>query len=196
MSDDSGSLKPLLVLVSGAPGSGKTTLAERIARRVGVPHLNRDSFYAGVALTEGKAPTADRNAEAFYGAVAQMLGSRVSLVMDMTTYRGVTEAHIGRVVLPLARAVNVHCRTPSALERFKARQAVRFGVDSDSYRRGVVQAEEAQPLVVEPPELDLPRLEVDTTAGYAPGLDDLLTFVINHASGRAWALRHVQSSPT
>ena len=35
-------MKPLAVVVSGAPGSGKTTLARDLSQEIGLPHLNKD----------------------------------------------------------------------------------------------------------------------------------------------------------
>lgn len=37
--------KPVLIIVNGLPGSGKTTLAKRIASDVGLPTFSRDGMY-------------------------------------------------------------------------------------------------------------------------------------------------------
>jgi cytidylate kinase len=48
---------PVLVVVSGPMGSGKTTLAHRIAEAVGCPAICRDEIKEGMAhATPGFAP--------------------------------------------------------------------------------------------------------------------------------------------
>ena len=39
---DRGPVRPLAVVVGGAPGSGKTTLARQLSEAMGLPHLNKD----------------------------------------------------------------------------------------------------------------------------------------------------------
>jgi adenylate kinase family enzyme len=40
--------RPTLIIVSGPPGSGKTTLAHEIARAVGCPAICRDEIKEGM----------------------------------------------------------------------------------------------------------------------------------------------------
>ncbi len=55
---------PALVIVSGPPGSGKTTLAHEIARAVGCPAICRDEIKEGMAhATPGFVPVAEHHLE-------------------------------------------------------------------------------------------------------------------------------------
>jgi adenylate kinase family enzyme len=43
--------KPLLVVIAGRPGSGKTTLAHSLARKIGCPAICRDEIKEGFVNT-------------------------------------------------------------------------------------------------------------------------------------------------
>jgi DNA polymerase III delta prime subunit len=162
-------------MVGGAPGSGKTTLALRLAQELQVPHVNRDSISRGIRFTEGAMPEPTRSWEIFYSTLADLLGHGLSLVMDMTMYRGISEQDIGRRLLPLSHGRHVHCESDRAFERFKARELARG--DPDEYRRVMSVYHDAQPLVGEPLDLGVARLCVDTTEGYRPSIDVIVSFI-------------------
>jgi len=115
---------PLLVLVSGAPASGKTTLAQELSNLLTVFHLNRDEIWDGLRFTVGRGgdpSLARRGVVAEYGVLEHLLAVGVSVVADGTLYAGEFEAHVRRL-RDLADVVNVHCRAANSIERDRARQ--------------------------------------------------------------------------
>lgn len=169
---------PLLVLVGGAPGSGKTTLARQLAAELDVPWLSRDPFSRGIRLTEGALPRPQRSWAVWYQTLASLLSDSVSLVADQTLYRGACESDIETYLLGKCRPRFIHCRSANAFERFKERERQRNGEDSDEYRRVLKVAEDAGSLIEGLPELGVETLTVDTEDGYRPVLSAIVDFCL------------------
>lgn len=76
----------MLVIVSGAPGSGKTTMGTRLGVELKLPHLNRDLVRDGLWMTDGD-DAALRTDRAWH----IYLHEDVSVVTDQTFYRGLSD---------------------------------------------------------------------------------------------------------
>jgi predicted kinase len=166
-------------MVSGAPGSGKSTLAQLLADELDVPWLNRDRLSRGIRLTEGQLPEPSRSWKLWYDTLAHLLNQSVSLVMDQTMYRGTTESDVKAHLLGLCRARLIHCSSPNALDRLKARERARHGESSDEFQRVFGLAVEAQSLTTEPLDLGVEVLTVDTLDEYRPTLPTIVEFLLS-----------------
>lgn len=156
-----------VLLVSGAPGSGKTTLAAALAARLGWPQVHRDELYAGImaAGDVDREQVVPRGVAAFWSVTAAYARAGSSVIAEATLYRGQSEAEV-RDVLGVPWPIrNLHCVTPTWHGRFVAR-----GHEARLNDRALANA----PATVPPLDLGCPLLEVDTTDGYDPGLDDLV----------------------
>ena len=111
---------PLLVVVSGVPGGGKTTLASRLAAEFRLPHLNRDLVRDGIWMTDG-VNAGSVTWDIWMAAVKLYLHHRVSVVVDQTMYRGLSDVTIARELAPMSLLVNVHVVARNARERFASR---------------------------------------------------------------------------
>ena len=111
---------PLLGLVTGAPGGGKTTLAARVAAELSLPHLNRDLVGWGMWLTDG-----DRRREhawdVWIESIHVLLRARASCVVDQTMYAGSNDVAFRREVDGRCLLVNVHVQAVNARERWEAK---------------------------------------------------------------------------
>jgi cellulose biosynthesis protein BcsQ len=158
-------------VVSGAGGSGKTTLARLLSTELLVPHLNKDTFLAamqrtGLTYEEAHLPAT----RLFYGTAQSWLAASVSLVMDMTMVPEFSQREV-ESLMPHGALLNVHCRASNADLRWEAKMRLQYGEAADEIiePRLRVNATAREPL-----DFGCARIDVDTTDGYTPPLHEIV----------------------
>jgi predicted kinase len=117
---------PLLVVVTGMPSSGKTTVAQALSRRLPLPLIAKDDIKEQLydALGTGDVLWSERLGAAAYAlifAVARsILTSGTGAIVEANFFRG-QEGDFA--VLPDHRVVQVHCDAPLAVlvDRYRGR---------------------------------------------------------------------------
>jgi predicted kinase len=182
---------PTLVVVSGPPGSGKTTLAHKIAHTLGCPAVCRDEIKEGmVHATPGFVPgSADeltmRTLPTFFGVLELFLRAGVTTVAQAAFQDRLWRPGL-EPVCNLARIRIVHCT-----------------VDADVAFKRNLQRSEENPLrlahtdagpcdaaeyirrhhAFDRVSVDAPWIEVDTTDAYRPGLGQIVAFINDLGQG-------------
>ncbi len=124
---EEGRVPPLLVIVSGAPASGKTTLAKRLASKLGLVRLCKDELRETIA--DSLPPKTHLESKVHGGAAyalcyclaVEILAIGVGVVLEAAFSRGLAEPALAPIVAQ-ARAVLVHLSASSQLssDRFRA----------------------------------------------------------------------------
>ncbi len=167
--------KPLMIILSGAPGSGKTTLAKALADYLRLPHIPRDDVLRGIEMTRGGAiDRGGEGIEVYFGILTQLCEQDVSFVTDGTLYRGLSEKEVKERFVPIATVINVHARAQNEHERFIARERAREGWSDDWVNSHVDRLKEIYNDTVDPLDFGVPVIEVDTTDGYDPSLSEVV----------------------
>ena len=166
---------PLAVLVSGAPGSGKTTLAASLGVGLDLPVVDKDQLVHGIWRTRDRAlDLGAAGVEPFYRTMELWAQLGVSFVAEQTFFRGVSEPDVAHRLAPSCVLVNVHCRSVHAVARFERRMRDDALCGEARLRKLLPLAERLQSDLYEPLALDCPLVVVDTDDGYRPPLQNVI----------------------
>jgi tRNA uridine 5-carbamoylmethylation protein Kti12 len=176
-------IKPYLLVVTGRPGSGKTTFSRELGKQLFLPVISRDDIKEGYVHTFGKRHSElpeDTNkivTELFFETITLLLSANVSLIAEAAFQHKLWESQLN-LLKKKTKMFMLICKVEDdriALERF-----VNRSLDNPlrEYFHGdkVGLAEKGVKLEVSPydePHLDIPTLHIDTTGDYNPSIDEL-----------------------
>lgn len=177
--------RPKCIIVTGRPGSGKNTLANKLARALWMPLVSRDEIKEGYVNTYGVkhdelGPDANGLAtDLFFGLVDQYLAGGISVVIEAAFQHEVWEPRIDKI-REVASPFIILCTVDDAVA---ARRYLERGLaDPDrEYYHGdnlVVHyrktGEVLPPARYIPASFDLPTIRVSTDGEYIPSIDEIV----------------------
>jgi predicted kinase len=165
-----------LVIVSGPPAAGKTTLAATIGRHFGLPVISKDAIKEALMDHLGGGPPVGTAAFAVQFAVArELLSAGIGLVLEGAFFRDQTElaeiADLGQTV-----TISLEC----ALEVLERRYVGRLS-DRHPSHRGLEALPDLRQRIESGaygvPNLARPLLRVDTTFDLQPSEGEILAWI-------------------
>lgn len=183
--------KPKCIIVTGRPGSGKNTLAQKLARAQWMPLVSRDEIKEGYVNTFGikhdelPPETNGRATDLFFEIVDHYLASNISVVIEAAFQHKVWEPRMPRII-ELASPFIIRCTVDDAvaarryLERGLADEAREYYHGDNMvvhYRKTgeILPHAEFVPLT-----FDLPTIEVSTDGEYFPTIDEIIEKIHLH----------------
>jgi predicted kinase len=178
---------PTLVVVSGPPGSGKTTLAHALARAIPCPAICRDEIKEGMVHAHGDFQgrpgdeLTQRTLPLFFDVIRLLVEGGVSVVAEAAF----VDERWRDGLAPFREHVDarvVHCRVPAGVSFARAGNRA---ASNAQHRRAHGDSTMDKQLAdwveafagFEYASLDAPAIDVDTADGYAPDLETILRFV-------------------
>jgi adenylate kinase family enzyme len=179
------SLKPKCIIVTGRPGSGKNTLARKLARALWMPLVSRDEIKEGYVNTFGVRHDElglDANNRAtvlFFEIVHEHLKKDISVVIEAAFQHQVWEPRMPKII-ELSSPFMILCSIDDAVaaRRYFERglaDAEREYYHGDNMVVHYRKTGEILPYAgYTPPRIDVPTIEVSTDGEYVPSIDEIV----------------------
>ena len=180
---------PYLIVVTGKPGSGKTTFAKKLGECFCMPVVSRDRIKEGYVHTKGMGHSDlpdDANSvvsNIFFETITNLINSEVSLIAEAAFQHRVWAPRL-EPLKDRARIYMLICKTDeaTAFNRYIERglnDALREYFHGDAEvalaRRGV----NVEPRQYVEPHIGAPLFYIDTTAEYSPSLLELRKAILD-----------------
>jgi hypothetical protein len=167
---------PLAVLIGGAPGSGKTTLADALGVGLDLPVLHKDSLVHGRWRTLDRGmELAESGVEPFFRSMVLWAETGISFVAEQTFYPQVSEEDVRDRLAPLSVVVHVHCQSAHSLGRWERRMREDPLCGDTRLNKLLPVVERLNLELIEPLDFGCPVFVVNTDDDYEPTLESLIS---------------------
>jgi len=182
-------IKSNILIVSGRPGSGKTTLSRKIASTLSCPLVSRDDIYGGVALShlieEGDYLSEDdthkrKTFDVFFSTIQYYSSKGVFIVAESAFQDHMWRNGLGSAVKSTFKVI--HCEIEASLARkrvYERRVRHHNNLDCLPPARDLM----VSPVKLQPSDFNCvsfgdKRLVVNTADNYEPTFEKIMHFVL------------------
>jgi len=176
---DTTASNPGLIVVTGQPGSGKTTLALPLSLALRCPRISRDEIKEGLIRTTGQPGASGddiawRVYETFFDTVELLLDRHVTLIAEAAFQHTLWAPKLERL-REIALVRIVVCLVDPELARSRRVQRSLNDPDRLQFHPDPM----ASVHEYDPPHLDVPTLTVDCSSAYVPSFEEIIAFTKN-----------------
>ncbi len=176
--------KPKCIIVTGRPGSGKTTLSKKLGQQLWMPVISRDEIKEGYVNTFGvkhdqlPSHTDGFVSNFFFDIVFQYLTTKVSIIIEAAFQHGVWESRMPRILelshpLFILCSVDVEIAAQRHLQRGLADPRRVFYHEDKRVAFYLATGEIGTPGPYVTPNFNVPTIHVSTEHDYSPSLDEI-----------------------
>ena len=162
--------RPTLIVVSGPPGAGKTTLAHALAGGIGCPAICRDEIREGIVHAGTPDPEFRTSYRAFAETVTSLVQAGVTVVAESAFQDGLWRPLL-TPLLPVAKVRILRCVVAPEVARTRIEARAADPIRAAHPGRPVPAG------VWTPVALRVPTLTVDTADGWSPALPEVIAWL-------------------
>lgn len=174
---------PLLIVITGRPASGKTTLAHILSKEIRFPLLSRDELKEGYINSTGVHHNQSVNSvdwhiyETFFETIDLLISRGVSLIVEAAFQHKLWKPKLSDF-LEKADVRIIVCEINPALAKIRFAKRLLNDPNRKKYH-GDKPGEKLISMIetYEQINIDTPILDVDTTSNYNPGIKKIISFI-------------------
>jgi dephospho-CoA kinase len=185
--------KPLLLVITGRPASGKTTLAHILSKEIKCPLISRDELKEGYVNTLNAGHNQSHDLinryiyEIFFETIDLLISKGASIIIEAAFQHRLWQPKLSDF-LNKADVKIIVCETNTDLARARFTDRLLNNPDREKFHEDnlmLLRDEKMNSLIenYERVNIEVPILIVDTTNSYNPGIERIINFIKQKSDG-------------